>query len=91
MGYRKATDILPIEIVELIQNYVSGENLYIPKKENQRSTWGSRTKIRQELHNRNHFIFEDYQKGSSIKELSEKYFLSDKSIQRIIREMRERV
>lgn len=32
MGYIRAEKILPIEIVELIQEYVDGENIYIPKK-----------------------------------------------------------
>jgi hypothetical protein len=30
MGYRKAEQILPNEIIELIQNYVDGECIYIP-------------------------------------------------------------
>ena len=32
MGYMKAEEILPIEIIELIQQYVDGENIYIPRK-----------------------------------------------------------
>lgn len=32
MGYVKAMDVLPREIVEQIQKYVSGEVIYIPKK-----------------------------------------------------------
>lgn len=87
MGYRKADEILPMEIIELIQKYVDGENIYIPRKENQRKEWGSGTFIRQELKDRNHQIFTDYKKGNKVQDLAIKYFLSEKSIQRIIRNM----
>lgn len=88
MGYRKAEEILPMEIIELIQRYVDGENIYIPRKENQRKEWGSGTFIRQELENRNFQIFTDFRNGYKVQELSIKYFLSEKSIQRILRKMK---
>ena len=40
MSYRKVDQILPIEIIELIQNYVDEECIYIPIKENERKEWG---------------------------------------------------
>lgn len=86
MSYRKAEEILPTEIIELIQRYVDGENIYIPRKENQRKEWGNKTFIRQELEDRNNQIFNDFQNGSKVQELSIRYFLSKKSIQRILRE-----
>lgn len=88
MGYKRAENFLPQEIIELIQEYVDGENIYIPRKKNQRKEWGETTQIKQELIYRNNCIFEDYLTGLSIYELSEKYFLSTKSIQRIIRQMK---
>ena len=88
MGYKKAEKILPKEIIELIQEYVDGENIYIPRKEDQRKEWGETTHIKEELIHRNSNIFEDYQRGVSILELSQKYFLSTKSIQRVIRQMK---
>ena len=88
MSYKRAEKILPQEIIELIQEYVDGENIYIPRKKNQRKEWGETTQIKQELIHRNNCIFEDYQTGLSIYNLSEKYFLSTKSIQRIIRQMK---
>ena len=88
MGYRKAEEILPMEIIELIQKYVDGENIYIPRKKNQRKEWGDRTLIRQELESRNLQIVTDHQNGYKIQELTTKYFLSIKSIQRIIRKMK---
>ncbi|MDO5519371.1 MAG: CD3324 family protein [bacterium] len=88
MGYRKAEDILPIEIIKLIQQYVDGEMLYIPRKEGNRKEWGQQTQARQQLDKRNKSIYQDYQTGMCVMSLAEKYFLSEKSIQRILREMK---
>lgn len=88
MGYRKAEEILPMEIIKLIQKYVDGENIYIPRKIDQRMEWGKRTFIRQELENRNSQIITDFQGGYKVQDLANKYFLSIKSIQRILREMK---
>lgn len=84
MGYKRAESVLPDEIIKLIQQYVDGVNIYIPKKEGSRTEWGSNTTTRQELAIRNTSIKSDYLEGISIPELSEKYFLSVKSIQRIV-------
>jgi len=88
MGYRKAEEILPREIIELIQQYVDGESIYIPRKENNRREWGSSTRIKQELDNRNRKIYVDYVAGMTVAKLACKYYLSEKSIQRIIRVMK---
>ena len=89
MGYMRAEEILPAEIIELIQQYVDGENIYIPRKANKRQAWGTGTKIRRELSERNEAIFRDYLAGRKVAELACKYYLSEKSIQRIIKEMKE--
>lgn len=86
MGYVKAEEILPIEIIELIQQYVDGTNIYIPRKQDNRQEWGAKTSYRYELRNRNQLIYGDYLSGVTIYELATKYFLSEKSIQRIIRQ-----
>lgn len=84
MSYIKATDVLPDEILDLIQQYVEGEYLYIPKKEGSRKSWGESTKSKKETSERNSLIYNRYKEGVSVKELSEMYYLSPKSIQRII-------
>lgn len=89
MGYRKAEEILPKEIIELIQQYVDGETIYIPRKAECRTIWGSRTDIRQELFIRNDNICSDYDKGMRVADLADKYCLSVKSIQRIVRTKKE--
>lgn len=84
MSYAKARDIFPDEVLEIIQNYLEGEYIYIPKKEENKIAWGELTQSKKELLNRNVRIYEDYLTGMSTQSLSEKYYLSLKTIQRII-------
>ena len=86
MSYKRVEEILPNEIIELIQQYVDGENIYIPRKSQNRLKWGEGTKIKEELRVRNQKIYSDYLKGAKVRELAHTYCLSEKSIQRIIRE-----
>ena len=89
MSYRRAEDVLPEEMIRLIQTYIDGENLYIPRREHQRREWGHRTTVRQELKERNRNIYRDYELGLTNAQLAKKYYLSHKSIQRILREERQ--
>ena len=84
MKYVKAIDVLPQEIIEIIQNYVDGEYLYIPRKNDNKKSWGEKNGIKNILKERDIEIYEKYIKGLSISELSKEYFLSEKSIRRII-------
>ena len=85
MSYKRADEVLPIKLLREIQMYVDGGNIYIPKIEGNRRSWGEQTTIKEELSERNRKIAEDYRSGLNVSQLAEKYFLSDKSIQRIIR------
>ncbi|MFT8314275.1 MAG: CD3324 family protein [Clostridium sp.] len=84
MSYIKATDVLPGELLDLIQKYIEGEYIYIPRKECNKRSWGEITKSKKETNARNAEIYEKYKEGVSTKVLSEMYYLSAKSIQRII-------
>ena len=75
MGYVKAEEILPIEIIELIQQYVDGTNIYIPRKQENRQKWGTKTAYRCELQNRNESIYKDYLSGMTFYELAKSYYL----------------
>ena len=88
MGYSSARDIFPENILRIIQEYVDGECIYIPKKEENKMAWGELTKSKEELLFRNNKIYEDYLSGISIQNLSETYYLSPKTIQRIISQKR---
>lgn len=83
MSYVRAEEILPKELIETIQQYVSGKSIYIPCKE--KKIWGSGTKTRQYYKTRNQEICTKHKNGLSTKILAEEYSLSEKSIQRIIR------
>lgn len=85
MSYRRADEILPADILKILQEYVSGETIYVPKKSECRKKWGSNTGVRENLRQRNEQIWAEYQNGSSTGELAEKYYLTEKSIQRILR------
>lgn len=91
MSYRRAEEILPAEVIELIQKYIDGENIYIPRKGEQKTVWGMKTGLRQELRDRDQRIYEEYQQGISAIQLAERYFLSVKSIQRIVRSQKQAV
>ena len=84
MSYIKATDVLPEEVLDLIQKYVEGEYIYIPKRECNRKLWGETTKSKKETSARNADIYKIYEEGVSVKILSEMYYLSSKSIQKIV-------
>lgn len=83
MSYISAEEVLPKELIETIQQYVSGKNIYIPCKE--KKVWGSQTKTKQYYRLRNQEICMKHKNGVSIKTLATTYSLTEKSIQRIIR------
>ncbi|WP_313184683.1 CD3324 family protein [Lacrimispora sp.] len=88
MSYIKAADVLPKEIIDLIQDYIDGEYIYVPRKEINRKAWGENTRSKEMIHFRNMEIYEKYTKGISIDHLSETYYLSPKSIQKIIAKLK---
>ncbi|SEW18777.1 CD3324 family protein [[Clostridium] fimetarium] len=90
MSYKKANKVLPNELVEIIQQYIDGEYIYIPRKETTRKKWGTDTSTRKDLLERNNRIYEDYQNGILVSDLVEKYYLSLKSIQRILLQEKRR-
>ncbi|MFB7159287.1 CD3324 family protein [Lysinibacillus sp. NPDC056232] len=84
MSYKKAKHILPAELLELVQEYVDGEYIYIPRRAEHKKDWGSNTATRKELDVRDFNIYNDYLLGMDTATLGEKYYLSLKSIQRIV-------
>lgn len=84
MSYVKAVNVLPQDLIDIIQEYIDGEYIYIPRKSGNRKVWGEKTNIKTENFIRNKSIYYEHKNGATIDELSKKYFLSSKSIQRII-------
>lgn len=87
MSYLRAEEVLPKELIETIQQYVNGKAIYIPSLK--KKAWGSGTDTKVFLQKRNLRIYGEYRKGTPVKQLAGEYSLSEKSIQRIIRRMRE--
>ena len=86
MSYIKAENVLPQELLEAIQQYVEGKLIYIPCKEKQE--WGSTTFAKVFFRERNERIYETYKSGMGLHELAHIFSLSEKSIQRILRDQR---
>lgn len=84
MKYIKAHDVLPEEVIELIQKYVDGEFIYIPRKDGKQKAWGETSGTKASLLERNKQIYCDYKSGTSVPDLSKIYYLSEQSIRRII-------
>ena len=83
MSYVSAEEVLPKELIEIIQQYVSGKSIYIPSKE--KKNWGSGTETKQYYETRNREICGKHKDGVSIKVLASTSSLSEKSIRRILR------
>ena len=84
MRYRNARDLFPKDVLALIQQYADGEYIYIPRKVENRKQWGDNTRSKTETKERNLKIYSLYKSGHKISELALEFFLSEKSIQRII-------
>lgn len=88
MKYVKALDVLPEEIIKIIQEYVDGEYLYVPRKNENHKAWGEKSGIRKSLKVRNKEIYKKYLDGFTINQLTQEYYLTEKSIRRIISEQK---
>ncbi|MBP2643582.1 MAG: hypothetical protein H6Q67_1469 [Firmicutes bacterium] len=84
MKYVNANIVLPDFLVEELQNYVQGEYIYIPIKKDQHRQWGELSGYRKEIESRNQEIVDAYSKGTSIGKLSDRYYLSNYAIKKII-------
>lgn len=85
MKYEKAQNILPDSIIQQIQKYIDGGYIYIPRKNENKKSWGESTETKKYLDKRDKEIFNKYSSGVPVKILSEQYFLTESSIRRIIR------
>lgn len=86
MGYINANVIIPKELINEIQKYVQGVNLYIPKIPEKKQTDSS---YKYELYERNREIYEMFLAGSKVSDLAKMYYLSEKSIYRILGQMKK--
>jgi len=83
MSYKKAVDILPHHVLSAVQQYVDGEYIYIPRKEENKQAWGANTQTREAIRERNREIRSRRLAGCPVAELAGQYFLSEKAIYKI--------
>lgn len=84
MKYINANEILPVRLVEELQNYIQAGYIYIPAKTEQHKSWGELSGYRKELEDRNQKIISDYKQGISMENLANFYHLSVYGIRKII-------
>jgi Mor family transcriptional regulator len=89
MSYKNGKDVLPPNLLKQLQEYIQGEIVYIPKKEQKRAGWGENNGTRLIIERRNREIFRLYQNGSTVMELIKVFHLSEDSIRKIIVKIRE--
>ncbi len=88
MKYKNASKVLPIELIEQIQQYVQGEYIYIPIKD--KAVDGNMTDYAIEIQKRDEHIYAKYLEGVKRAKLALAYSLSESSIRRIIIRQRRR-
>jgi Mor family transcriptional regulator len=88
MSYKNGKDILPPSLLKQLQDYIQGEIIYIPKKEQKRAGWGENNGTRLIIERRNSEIYRMHQNGTTVVELVQQFHLSEDSIRKIITKMR---
>ena len=87
MKYKNANDVLPKELLVMVQEYIQGEYIYVPVKDKHIAEFP--TDYKTELEKRDAHIYTKYLEGMSNKQLSQIYNLSESSIRRIIVKQRK--
>ena len=86
MRYQRAEDVLPAELLALVQEYTDGVYLYIPRRADRRKHWGNSTRYQEELRQRNESIRFLHREGLNAEQLAVRFHLSVKTIQRVLRQ-----
>ncbi len=83
MSYKNATEVLPPDLLELIQAHFNGGTIYIPKSTDKKG-WGEVSGTRRDIQIRNSNITTLFKKGKGISELADQFFLSVETIKKIV-------
>jgi Mor family transcriptional regulator len=89
MKYRNAGAILPEKLLAELQKYAQGELIYVPGNRMRKAGWGTLNGSRERYAQRNLQLARCYREGTSIEEMSKRFFLSKDSIRKIGREYSE--
>jgi spore coat polysaccharide biosynthesis predicted glycosyltransferase SpsG len=83
MKYRRASDVLPEELLREVQKYAQGEALYVPKAK-ERKKWGEASGARTFYQQRNDEIRAKYLQKIPFERLADDYCLSEDMIRKIL-------
>jgi len=83
MSYKNATEVLPPDLLEMIQAHFSGGTIYIPKTSDKKG-WGELSGTRRDIQIRNNNITVLFKKGKGVSELADQFFLSVETIKKIV-------
>lgn len=83
MGYKNAAELLPPDLLKDLQEYFSGGIIYVPKT-TRKARWGELSGTRSDIDNRNMMIKNLFKSGNNISMLSERFFLSEETIKKIV-------
>lgn len=86
--YRNAEYILPPRLLREVQQYVEGQEIYIPKRAQAKLGWGEMNGTRDYLRERNQAIFRAHLDGANIAQLMREYHLGYDSIRKILQKAR---
>lgn len=82
--YINAKEVLPEQLLVLLQEYVQGKMIYIPGRDAERAAWGEANGTRAEYRRRNREIITMYRNGTRVDDLAQQYHLSPCSIRKIV-------
>ena len=83
MKYKRASDVLPEELLREVQKYAQGSVLYVPKAV-ERKKWGEESGARSFYRQRNFEIREKYLQKIPVERLADEYCLSEDMIRKIL-------
>ena len=83
MKYRRASEVLPEELLREVQKYTQGEVLYIPKT-TEHKKWGEQSGARTFYEQRNNKIRARYMEKFPVERLADEYCLSEDMIRKIL-------
>lgn len=84
MEYKNAEKVLPAQLLAEVRKYVPEGYLYVPG-EGIRKAWGSNSRQKAELEQRNRKIRQEFEDGKTVLQISQEYYLTQSSVYRIIR------
>ena len=82
MKYRNATELLPPQLLQELQQYAQGKTLYVPKIK--RESWGEGTGAKTFYHARNADIRNRFGRGDGMEQLSNEYSISEDAVKKIV-------